>query len=591
MGSGCTRNETNFTNIDWKPVTRQETKSTNHCDAQRTEAAPPWMYATVVVVTCLVFAPFLNKAYHIDDTLFLRVADQIRQSPTQPFDFEYNWYNSPTPMWEATLNPPLQGYFLALIRQLGGTSEIVAHSAHLLLNIGSSLFMFGIARRFCSSPMLALFLSLIAPGYLISLTNVMAENILVFFWLAAIYLTINAADNCRPARLWLAGLAATAAVMAKYFGIALIPLLFVYAIFRHKDFTASGKSKLFHFTGLLLPLVALGLWCWHSYVQTGKFHPLEAASFSNDLRFNTYMGNIIRTSNALIYFSGMLLWAIWLIPAAWLLPMWQKLFLVAVTVLAVLFQQFPVGPVDTSIYSSYEFAFYIVLLDSALIVVLMGLNGACQRRDSATLLLVLWAGGTLFFAAYFNWTVNARVVLPALFPTILLVIRWMETVPNTARWKRWLAIGSVPTLAVSMLLATVDYQYANASRRFVDQHVRPLADRGETIHISGHWGFQYYLEELGATPINESQIELQAGDIVVAAENNPHLPRIDFEVEAVARLSVTNPYRIHVMSEPSHAGFYANSWGGLPFNYCAEGLLDRFLILRTLEDVAPEPSP
>lgn len=571
-------------------MTRQETKSAISGDVQRIEAAPLWMYATVVLVTCLVFAPFLNKAYHIDDTLFLRVADQIRQSPTQPFDFDYNWYNTPTSMWESTLNPPLQGYFLALIRQLGGTSEIVAHSAHLLLNIGSSLFMFGIARRFCLSPILALFLSLIAPGYLVSLSNVMAENILVFFWLAAVYLTINAADNHRPARLWWAGLAASAAVLAKYFGIALVPLLIVYAISRWRSFATPSKTRLIHLAGLLLPLVALGLWCWHSYAQTGKVHPLEAATFSNNIRFNTYMGNVIRTSSTLIYFSGMLLWTIWFIPTAWLLPIWQKLLLIAVTFLAILFQQFPVGPVDTSIYSAYEFAFYIVLLDSALIVILIGLTGAYRRPDTATILLVLWAGGTLVFSAYFNWTVNARVVMPALFPTVLLVIRWLETLPNSALWRRWLAFGSIPTLAVTMLLATVDYQYANASRRFVTQHVRPMAKQGETIYISGHWGFQYYMEEIGATPIDENDFRLKTGDIIVAAENNPHLRRLDIEIEAVARMSVSNPYGVHVMSLPSHAGFYANSWGMLPFNYCAEDFLDRFLIIRCLEDVTPEPT-
>src|SRR5262245_18721382 len=65
------------------------------------------------LVAVLVLTPFFNAAFHIDDTLFLRLAEQIRSHPFATYDFEYNWNHEPQSFWEVTQNPPLDGYLLA----------------------------------------------------------------------------------------------------------------------------------------------------------------------------------------------------------------------------------------------------------------------------------------------------------------------------------------------------------------------------------------------------------------------------------------------------------------------------------------------
>src|SRR6266550_1640238 len=68
--------------------------------------------AIAAVIAALV--PFLNKAFHIDDPLFLWMAQQVSQHPADPYGFSVNWYLSAKPMFSIMQNPPLNAYYIAL---------------------------------------------------------------------------------------------------------------------------------------------------------------------------------------------------------------------------------------------------------------------------------------------------------------------------------------------------------------------------------------------------------------------------------------------------------------------------------------------
>ncbi len=48
---------------------------------------------TALVLVCLT--PFLGKAFHIDDPLFIWAGKQIAQHPGNPYGFTVNWYTAP----------------------------------------------------------------------------------------------------------------------------------------------------------------------------------------------------------------------------------------------------------------------------------------------------------------------------------------------------------------------------------------------------------------------------------------------------------------------------------------------------------------
>src|ERR1051326_8601327 len=77
----------------------------------RLSRVPKWIWAAGLVFVCLV--PFVNKAFHIDDPLFLWTAQQIRHAAGDFYGFRLNWFGLEMPMTDATANPPLMGYFLA----------------------------------------------------------------------------------------------------------------------------------------------------------------------------------------------------------------------------------------------------------------------------------------------------------------------------------------------------------------------------------------------------------------------------------------------------------------------------------------------
>ncbi|MGA2741559.1 MAG: hypothetical protein ABSG65_29495 [Bryobacteraceae bacterium] len=131
---------------------------------------------------------------------------------------------------------------------------------------------------------------------------------------------------------------------------------------------------------------------------------------------------------------------------------------------------------------------------------------AWKRRDRDTAFLGAWIA--LFFggAALLFFAGSARYLLPMAAPVVLLVSRLRP---------RWLALGFAAQLALSLALATVNYQHWDGYRRFVRQ-IRP-ATAGHRVYINSEWGLRYYLEADGGLPLERGQV-LRTGDIVVSSE-------------------------------------------------------------------------
>ena len=128
-----------------------------------------------------------------------------------------------------------------------------------------------------------------------------------------------------------------------------------------------------------------------------------------------------------------------------------------------------------------------------------------KRRDRETAFLAAWIA--LFFggAAVLFFAGSARYLLPMAAPLALLVSRLRP---------RWLAIGFAAQMALSLALATVNYQHWDGYRRFARQ-IR-AATAGHRVYTNGEWGLRYYLEADGGLPLERGQV-LRAGDIVVTS--------------------------------------------------------------------------
>ena len=113
----------------------------------------PLVWVLLITLGCLL--PFLDKPFHIDDTLFLRAAEQIQKHPADFYGFTMNWLGTPLPMVKDFDNPPLTCYYIALTAAVAGWSEPALHLAFLLPALAAAAGIFVLARRFCRRPWLA----------------------------------------------------------------------------------------------------------------------------------------------------------------------------------------------------------------------------------------------------------------------------------------------------------------------------------------------------------------------------------------------------------------------------------------------------
>lgn len=138
---------------------------------KRFGSVPPEVWLMALTVGCL--APFIGKAFHIDDTLFLRVAEQIHKHPADFMGFQMNWFGEMLPMVDNFQNPPLASYYIAAVAWVAGWSEFALHAAFLIPAVAAAVGTFNLAKFHCNRPALAAVVAILTPVFLISATNIM----------------------------------------------------------------------------------------------------------------------------------------------------------------------------------------------------------------------------------------------------------------------------------------------------------------------------------------------------------------------------------------------------------------------------------
>jgi hypothetical protein len=191
-----------------------------------------------------------------------------------------------------------------------------------------------------------------------------------------------------------------------------------------------------------------------------------------------------------------------------------------------------------------------------------------EHRDASSLFLSLWVFGTFVFAGFLNWTNNARSLLPLIPAAGILLARRVESIRMPS--PQWIRLAMTLSLVVAGVLSFWitwgDAELANANRRAATLIVDKTALQGGTVWFEGHWGFQYYMESLGAHPVDIPNLELSAGDFLVLPENN--LIHFCVRRKFLSSAGVIE-IRMHsgatTLQGKSGAGFYASEWGPAPF--------------------------
>jgi hypothetical protein len=532
-------------------------------------------YLFLSAVTILIFLPFSGGAFHVDDTLFLFAAKQIVKHPLDPYGFQLIWNTSAQRMSDITENPPLACYYSALVGTIAGWSERVLHFGFLLPALAVVLGTYRLARRCTRFPLLAALGVLLTPGFLVSANSVMCDTMMVALWVWAVILWVEGLEPFRPWHLLAASLLIAASALTKYYGLALIPLLTAHSLLRLRRI---GWWLAF----LLIPVLSVigyELWTADLYGQGMISGAAEFAARQREIQQGSTLSHAVIS---LSFAGGCAITALTLAPLLWTRKkILAGAFFSAIAALALTFNWIDIGTrVGGTISAQSVRENWLVIAPQLTLCILSGVSilalaiaeARANRKNPESWLLALWVVGTLVFAGFVNWTVNARSVVPLIPAAGILIARRFDHTPYFFT-KRRLAAGAAGGLALAGLLSFVvlrsDVNWANSAREAANQvYQQTRAERG-TVYFMGHWGFQYYMEALGFTPADELNSEFAAGDMVIVPSNNIEyigLPR-GFNLESQTHLQFLPKTLVTTMSSALGAGFYSSYWGPLPFAF------------------------
>jgi hypothetical protein len=538
------------------------------------EGAPSrsWIaYVTLSAATLLCLVPFSGRAFFTDDPLFIWTAQHIVSHPLDPYGFRVNWNKSEAQMSEVTQNPPLASYYMAVAAKVLGWSERGLHLGFLLPTIALVLGVYRLAKRFTGSAGVAAVATLAAPAFLVSACSVMCDPMMLALWLWGAIFWIEGLNSEKPIYLAISVLLIAASALTKYFGVALLPLLFAYTLARLRRL---GSWVLV----LLLPVAVLIGYEFVSLKIYGHGLMATAAQFSRNHRLWTHASKGARTLITLSYMGGSVLPALVLSPIIWS----RKQIAVVIFASSVAGIVVMRGLVRLGLTAGSSQAFaarnehWLIVSVQLMLFIAGGISTLSlaiadyrRERDADSLFLLLWVFGTFWFTAYLNWTVNARSILPMVPAIGILLARRVEKHSENPirQLNLLLAAGLLASGVVSLWLARADTETANSARTAASLVYQKTAG-SDNVWFLGHSGFQYYMQSIGARPYDWSHPQTKPGDFLAIPYSKVWPEDVTSQFRG-SRENIELPLHSYASTTSSEigAGFYHSYWSIFPYAF------------------------
>jgi len=519
--------------------------------------------AAVLAFTLLLFAPWLGKAFHMDEAYFLACGRQILSDPWHPLAFSYNWYDRLVPMASINNTPPPGLYVLAAALGLSQGREWLMRLLLIPFDLLAAAGLYLLAARFLARPLLPVLIAIASPAYLIDFGLAAPEKFCAVFGLFGLYALVRGVDDHRRDWFWASAALLAAALVSKYAAALFLAPAAVYALRRG----APARRVAAYLAAALLPLAAVLACDW----LRGGAAIVGSAWATTAWGASSWWSGWAHKLRALLAFTG----GCGVVTAFWGLRRPGRGTLIpAVLALAAVVLLFspardaePVRGLDRLTGMALSWG------------ALLGCGAVLARGRSRAPGWALWAPWLLAAAAlqgFVYWAVLARIAVFLTVPLTLALAESLEQRHGADRLGPFYAASLAATLAVSLPLALVDYRAAQAQKDFAAEAAQRWLP-GRTVWFTGHWGLQYYLEKAGASALDQSPkgwSQVKPGDLIVAAAVNsngplPHVPAT--RLLAVRQAGSAVPLRL-MSGWSSQAGFYSSARGFLPYALSAEPL-------------------
>ncbi len=525
-----------------------------------------------IVLVLAILAPFREKAFTIDDTIFLYEARQAVADPLHPTAFDMVWDKNVPVRGSSSPSGPIMAWLLVPTILAGG-SEPVAHLTALAALALAVLATVALAMRLGLGPAWAMVAGLVlaaTPAALGMAGTVMPDVPAMALGVIGLERLVAWRQDGR----WHQAVSATILLgiaplarshLALLLGVAI--LLFVGDPFGRMNW----RLRWTRWVPLgLAPLLTFALW-----FVTRDTHPAGGlvAGTESVSGWSKIAPNLVAfTIHWVVAVPLALPWS-FTRSRALLARWWVFALATAGAGVVIASEHRPIGFILVGVLA--------VLAGLGLAVLWDILTDALKRRDGPQFALGSWLLVALVIAPYAH--LPAKYLLASAPAAAILVAREISTHDGLIQR---VALGVTCTLGVALGIAILqaDATFAGLGRRAAAELIAPHVAAGQRVWFAGHWGFQWYAERAGARPVTLTPPYPEKGDLFVWSLNSSAGREIDELLMLYQHRSFLARIEDHepggrLLDPRCGAGFFSNPWGYLPWAW-GDGVLDDFELWR-----------
>jgi hypothetical protein len=572
----------------------------------------------------------LAKPMHIDDHLYRSIARRIVENPVDPYGGPIYWMERIEPAWNVSISPPLFNYWLALWIKLFGDHDLVVKLAMLPLAALLGWSAGRLSLRWTGDVFAGLLVAF-SPAVTAGM-NLMLDVPVTALILLALDRLFAAEDAMEPTsrdrsvtgRVLVAGLILAAAVLTKFVGLAILPLVVLRALARRRPSLLLAA---------LPGVIAFVGWQTLARAMYGKSQADQGLSFLAAYRFDVLLMATLRTLTGLSLVgltfpiglaalsAGRWRWPGLLVgglavglylaiqPARDLPPLVDGMFLVGL-ILGVFAWVFTLRGPRVAASSPSPSPSLDGMGDASKTVGQASKPAIASTPDAAgrsdpppfpppqggrvpagvplgskpgsviasggsrpplagnvepTLWLHLWILGAAGFVILFGPFVAVRSFLPILLPLAVLTVNRLE--PARVRFGRGLAAAAI--IGLGLVVGGVDLVWARVYPDLVARvDARIRRESNSPIHFVGHWGWQHYGERLGWRPWESPRSAVEPGAwlaIPRAADPKWIHPMVIPRLEEVERFTAAPPPGVTSWNRGAGIRFHGGEPGEIPW--------------------------
>jgi hypothetical protein len=436
-----------------------------------------------VAIALLLFGQFLNKPVHVDDANFLRLAEGVARDYRRPHLISINWTGTTVAAFEVLSNPPGIGWWLLPVL------DAPIWVQHLWMLVWLLPIAWGarqLGKTFCEDDGEAcIWVLLTCPVVVLSAHSFLPDLPLLACTTAGLGGFVS---HRGKQEFW--ALVVGLSFLFRYSGCLIVAVLSLMAWRRSR---LGGVVKCWP---AFLPVIGLAI---NDFLVYGRWHLLAMFAFQNDGQHKTID---LACHNCVA--------AIAMLGGAGLLPIlvWQRGSAVAAAVGAGI----GAGAAFLSGQSLIQAVPTVIFTASGAAVVFLTIGDRSRELTLSTWALL---GIVLFGISRFAAT---RYWIPFLPAFVLLGLRCRSDAKS-------IGVAVAVNLIVSLGLSIDDYEFAECER----QAAVWVASISETGKFTGHWGWQYYLEKHGWTPLepNEHPTSWLASSAAADSQENTSAPCLE----------------------------------------------------------------